>query len=172
MSRHPHRKDYTDAERERALVAWVLAGGHADRSAELLKESQGLEIPATTIRHWAKYSHTELLTRIQAEVMPQVRAEQAIAHQQLGASALDAEARAIEKLVSRMDELEPRDLSGVARNMAVAAGIHVDKSQLLTGQATSIVKHDLGEITRSIKSKGVDLDVTDAEVVSEELVPA
>lgn len=167
--KHPHRKNYTDAERDLAMAAYVRAGGHKDRAAEALAAA-GTPVPPSTIYYWATQAETERLERIRQELGPQLKAEMAEMHQGLAVAAGEIEAKAITRLNEKLDqdEIDGKDLSAVMQRSAIATGIHGEKQLLYLGQPTQIIQRKLPDVLRSLKSKGLDVgDVIDAEVVEE-----
>lgn len=167
---HPHRKDYTDAERDAALTALIICSGHRDRAEALLAE-EGIEVPAKTIYDWATRTQTERYQRLRQEIEPRLRREMADMHQSLAQSAGEIEMKAITRLKEKLDadEVEPKDLSAVMQRSAIATGIHGEKHLLYSGQPTQIIKRDATEVMRKLKARGFDFDLG-PEDVSEESV--
>lgn len=167
---HRHRKDWTEAERDAAMSAYVRCGGHREKAREVLK-TQGIEVPASTIYFWATDKETDRLERIRQELGPQLKAEMAEMHQGLAVAAGEIEAKAIVRLNEKLDsnEIEPKDLSAVMQRSAIATGIHGEKHLLYSGQPTQIVQRDTTEVLRALKAKGFDFDGTAEDVTPPEL---
>lgn len=164
------RRDYTDAERDAAMVAYVLCSGHRDRAHALLKE-QGLHIPAKTLYRWATETEVERLERIREREGPKLKAQMAEMHQGLAVAAGEIEAKAIIRLNEKLEanEVEAKDLSAVMQRSAIATGIHGEKHLLYSGQPTQIVQRSAQDVLRALQAKGIEVpEVVDAEVVVEE----
>lgn len=174
VDKRKHRKDYTPQERNVALTAYALANGNSRKASDFTKEELGVRIPKTTIDRWARHMYPDDYQRIQAEVMPRIHAQMADAHHSLAHRAMEIEARTLERLSQEIHNLDPQKLSTTMRDAAVAGAIHSDKGLIYSGQPTSIVRHEVGEVMRSLKAKGIELegDVVDAQVVDEETVAA
>jgi hypothetical protein len=170
-SKRSNRKDYTDQEIDMGLTAYAITSGKQKRAAELVKEQAGLDIPHETIRSWAQRTHPDRYERIRTEVAPKLQQQMADTHQALAHTAAELEARAVEKLETRLKtgEVEDRDLANIFKSAAIAGGIHVEKAQLLNDRPTQIVQRSASEVLRKLKSKGV---VIEAEVVEETTVEA
>jgi hypothetical protein len=163
--RHPHRKNYTDQEVDAGLTAFAICSGRHERAAELLKRETGFEVPAETIRGWARRTHPERYQRIREEVAPKLQRQMADTHQALADMAAEMETEAVERLRTEMKsgEVEARDLSGIFKNAAIAAGIHTEKAELLNGRPTSRRERSAEEVLRSLKSKGLQFIEGEAE---------
>jgi hypothetical protein len=162
---HRPESHYTDAEKETALLAYVLCSGNRIRAAELCAE-QGLNVPNQTIYRWATHSEIPRLERIRAEIAPKLKAQMAEMHQGLAVSAAEIEAKAIGQLDERLDgeTVSAKDLSAVMQRAAIAGGIHGEKHLLYSGQPTAIVRRDFDQIKRELKDKGIVLDGTAVEI--------
>jgi hypothetical protein len=155
---------YTDYEKDAGLTALAVCSGQRNKAAETLKAETGIEISPTTLKRWAEKDETERYLRIQAELGPVMRARLADLHQTLAEKSGEIEHEALELLRAKLPEMEGRDLTTAARNAAVQTGIHTEKTQLLTGQPTQIVKRDISEVARALKNKGFDIDLPEEEV--------
>jgi transposase len=166
VKRHPHRKDYTEQERDAALIAYVRCGGHREKASEVLKAAD-IHVPPNTLYDWATKTQKDRLERIRQELGPQLKAEMAEMHQGLAVAAGEIEAKAIVRLNEKLDqnEIEAKDLSAVMQRSAIATGIHGEKHLLYSGQPTQIVQRPASEIIRKMRSRGLFIE---AEVVGEE----
>jgi hypothetical protein len=155
---------YTDQERERGLVALAYASGNSRHAAKLLKV-QGLPIPASTLKSWP-VRYADLYDKARLEILPRLNAQLAEQHIELVQSGMKLEQVFRAKIATALDkdELPARDLPGGLRNVATSIGIHSDKARLLRGEPTTIVRHDDPlAILRSLRAKGVDVEIIDGE---------
>lgn len=171
--RHPHRKDYTDAEVDAGLTAYALTSGKKHKAAELV-ETLGYKFPAETIRSWAERTHPERYQKIREDVAPRLQTQMADVHQALADSAAEIEAEAGAKLQDRLKagNVEDRDLGNIYKNAAIVSGIHTEKAELLNGRPTSRPTRSADEVLRKLKARRVLADGSEEEVVAEESVPA
>lgn len=165
----PHGNSSYNAEQiERGLIALAMESGNAKRAVPLLKKGT-IAAPwsayptAKTLEKW-QVQYAERFNEIRAEVVPLVKARLADVHTDLAQSLADLEARTLESLESELDELSAKDRINLVRNAAIAGAVHVDKAQLLRGEATHIVKRELPEIVRALAAKGVVIEGTATEL--------
>ena len=149
------RRDYTDQEINAGLTAMAICSGHRDRAHALLEE-QEIRIPASTLSEWCRKTKLALYERTRQEVAPMLKAQMADMHQELAQTAGDLEREAVSRLRDRMkaDEVETKDLHGIARTAAIATGIHGEKHLLYSGQPTQIVQRDATEVLRELETLG------------------
>lgn len=159
MTRH------SSEEIERGLLEVAVANGNVRRAAQALAED-GIEVGKSTLERWYKHAHRDRYLQIQAEVLPRVRAQAAEQHMDLAERGMQVEHRILSKLEQEVEEIPSRDLAGAARNVATGAAIHTDKASVLRGEPTLITaRHDVSEVVRALRAKGVDLDVIDADAI-------
>jgi hypothetical protein len=173
----PHGNSQYNAEQiERGLIALAMESGNAKRACTLLKKGTAgdpwSKYPTSkTIEEWqAKYA--DRFNEIRAEVVPLVKARLADVHTDLAQSLADLEARTLESLEGELDELSAKDRINLVRNAAIAGAVHVDKAQLLRGEATHIVKRELPEIVRALAAKGVYIEGTATEIDEPAAIPS
>lgn len=164
--KHPHRKDYSEAERQRALIAVAAASGNTRLAARNLAED-GFEIDHTVLWQWQK-RHADKYQRIRADLLPRIREQQADAHRALERRQLEVSLQATELIAQRLPQMDDRDAINAAGKMDIGTGIHADKALLHDGQPTSIVQRTSDELLRELEAEGMKLEAIDAEVVSEE----
>jgi hypothetical protein len=128
------RHGYTDSARADALAALAANGGNFTRTAAQLG------IPRRTLQHWAK-----------GECAPQVRE---LAQQKKGPLADAFEELARELLGGMTPE---KMAAATLQQLATAAGIAVDKMQLLRGQPTTITEMTDEERDAQIRKLGAEL---------------
>jgi hypothetical protein len=106
------RRQYTKRQKATAVVAAELVGQSA------AAEQAG--VPLSTLHQWMMLpAYAELRNKTRADMADEMRV---IAH------------LALRRIAQRIDDFEPRDLS-------ILLGIAIDKSQLLSGQATERTEH-------------------------------
>lgn len=157
---------YTDREIDAVLAAYFVCSGNKRRAAEVVAETEGIQISPTLIWRWARKERVERYEKIREELMPMVKAQNADMHQNLLTSAGEIEAKAVERLSMKLDndEIDAKDLSAVMQRAAIATGVHSDKQLLYSGQPTQIIARDPAEILRALKAKGFDFDGEAEEV--------
>lgn len=162
------RKVFTDPEIHACLSAMAICSGHRKRAVDLLAE-QGIVIAPATLDGWCKRSKLPEYERVRQEVAPILKAQMADMHQELAQTAGELEREALLKLKERLeaDEIETRDLHGVARTAAIATGIHGEKHLLYSGQPTQIVQRDATEVLRELEAMGYRPELIEGEAVEE-----
>lgn len=150
-----------------------MEAGNVGRARKLLKE-QGVfgedKVPLrSTLARWPE-TYADRYAEIRAEVVPKLKARLADVHTDLANRLAELESKTIDDLNANLDELSAKDKANLLRNVAVAGAVHVDKQQLLRGEATSIIgKRELPEIVRALAAKGVVIEGTAEEVTPPEL---
>jgi hypothetical protein len=169
---HPN-SNYDAAEIERGLIAMAMESGNTGRARKLLKEEGALErMPnATTLHRWTE-TYRDRYKEIRAEVLPQIKARLADVHTDLANNLAELEQEAADLLKTNLKKLAARDQINLVRNAAIAGAVHVDKAQLLRGDATSIVKRELPEVVRALAAKGIVIEGTATEVTDAPDPPA
>ena len=154
---HPASK-YSAEEIERGLVLLALESGNVGRTRKLLKEEWGKAPDANTIGRWLE-RYRDHYAEIRQRVAPELKLKMAEVHADLAARLADLEHRTIDELDKELTELSPKDKANLLRNAAVSSGIHIDKSQLLSGGATAIIeRRELPELLRALQAKGVVIE--------------
>lgn len=164
-SKPPARRSrYTEAERERGLVALALFSGNYRRAAKALA-ADGLKIPPNTLYTWPQWFPEEY-ERVRTEVMPRIRAELAERHTELAQANVQVESEALELARKRMDGMEDRDLIALASKAAISSGVHTQRGSELRGEATTVVEHrSAKDIMKRLKDLGIDFIEGEAEEV-------
>jgi hypothetical protein len=166
----PHRAARHSAEQiEASLVVMALESGNIRRTRAKLAElgvfGDEKVPPATTISRWPD-TYKERYAEIRQEVAPRIKARMAETHDDLVTRLTALEHATLDELELELKDLSGKDKAALLRNAAVSAAIHQDKSQLLKGEATQIVKRELPELLRALQAKGVVI-----EGVAEEITP-
>jgi hypothetical protein len=171
----PHRAARHSAEQiEATLVVMALESGNIRRTRAKLKElgvfGKDKVPPATTISRWPD-TYKERYAEIRQEVAPRIKARMAETHDDLVTRLTALEHATLDELELELKDLSGKDKAALLRNAAVSAAIHQDKSQLLKGEATQIVKRELPELVRALAAKGVQVEGLVIEGVAEEITP-
>lgn len=133
------KRMYTDADRERARVAWESTG----RAMRPTARETGM--PIATLQRWveawenpppAALAPPEVYEQVYADVRTSKRGE-------LIAAAWDLAAAAFARAKDALPDASARDA-------ATVAGIAIDKAQLLSGAATERHEHDIRTIIQHL----------------------
>lgn len=165
-------RTFTREQIERALMAVAYANGSCTHASRELAE-QGFDLNPKTLWSWKENLHRDLYKEMQEECLPKIRNDAAERHMEHADAAQAVKLEAIAILKGKLHELPPRDLPGAIRNLGVTAAVDRDKARDLRGEATLVTgtdKRNLKDVLRALKGKGLNVDVVDAEVVSEETV--
>lgn len=170
MERHTGTSRWSAEEVSAALYALAMCSGHYKRASKLLAE-QDIHVRDHTLRYWATESRVAQYQKIREEVAPKLQAQLADMHGALAKSAGEIEARAVERLREKLEanEIDGKDLSAVMQRAAIATGIHGEKQLLYEGQPTQIIQRNASDILRSLKGKGLEIEVTAEEVPTPQL---
>lgn len=130
--------------------------------------------PATpeTLRKWRHRYAAEYLHLCQQEA-PRIRQEVAEESVSLARRYAVAEGKALERLEENMDEIAPRDMANVVRNLATSKGIAVDKYEKIAAPEPDQTNApaQLEALLKGLADKYPGLvpqvEVIEAEVVSE-----
>lgn len=170
------RRDYTDAEIERGLVAVAAANGNAARAAEFLAEEEGLEIPKRTLSRWSRKQHVERYQRVRSEVLPKIRAEVADEYVALTRKQIGVSRKLTDEVDTKLGEPEDRnrvrhlrELANATKDLGLSAAIATDKAQILDHEPTVIVQRDFSEIKRALIAKGAKFVDVDSEEIPDAL---
>ena len=150
-------------------MAMAIHNGNSRRARDFLAQD-GIKLSHQTLREWATKRHVERYAAIRADYLPQMRAQAADEHMDLAERAMQNNALILDRLSANVGELPVKELPGAARNMAVTAGVHTEKAQLLNDQPTQRVAIDLKGTLKELKSMGVEF--VEGTVESEEDVVA
>lgn len=168
---HPAAK-HTAEQIETALVVLALESGNVGRARKKLAETKLFDKvpPASTIGRWPE-TYRERYAEIRSEVAPKIKARLADTHTDLAERLASLEHATIDELETEIAELSGKDKAALLRNVAIAGAVHVDKAQLLKGEATAIVKRELPEIFRALAAKGVVIEGVAEEVPNPPSLP-
>jgi hypothetical protein len=159
---HPASK-YSAEEIERGLVILALESGNVSRCRKILKEEWGKAPDANTIGRWLE-RYRDRYAEIREKVAPDIKARMADVHTDLANRIAMLESKTVDALDAELADLNPKDKANLLRNAAVAGAVHVDKAQLLRGEATHIVRRELPEIFRALAAKGVVIEGVAEEI--------
>lgn len=160
LAPRPPKGRYSEEEIERGLLTIALVAGNTRRAARELK-AQGHPVPRTTLSSWQDI-HADRLAELRRDVVPQIQARMAQQSEDLAERQVEAQHKAIDRFLIKVAELGPRDAASAVRDMAVSRAVNIDKAQLLRGQPTEIVQHDVQADIRALVAGGV------AEIVGNE----
>lgn len=154
------KRQYSQHEIERGLLAVAYYGGNAGAAAAALREDN-LPIPSRTLTHWTRTSKVEDYERVRKELLPKIGAQAADEHRALAQKQIQLSHRMTDELAARVGEIQPRDLSTAIRNLDVGSGIHTQRATDLQpglagryGNGGAI--RDLKGILASLLAKGIE----------------
>jgi hypothetical protein len=156
MSDKRLQRNYTAVETDRALSAVVFHDGNVSRAAKALK-SQGLEVPASTLRGWMR-TKQDRYAQLRDKLLPEIHAKVAEEHTELARENMDVERIYLGRMRKEAGEVPVRDLANFSRNAATGAGIHADKAIALRDRlpgGAPMPQRSLREIMASLKEAGV-----------------
>lgn len=128
---------YTATEIERGLISLAFNAGNS-RNAEKQLKSEGIEIPAVTLRDWARNRfarrYLDICDRHGREIEDTYVARQ----RELALQASDAAAMAVAQTIEDLKAGKLKDPAGAARNLEVVSGTAADKVLVFTGRPNNI----------------------------------
>ncbi len=177
MSTEVAPRDYSEAERRQAMTVYAYVSGSEKRGVKLLAEAD-LDIPWGTIRSWVDRRREEY-AQVKAEVDDHARSIMGDSHRRLANMAMENEEEGLRQAADLLREgkITARELPKLLQSMGILSGIHTEKSELLSGHATSRVASDVGDIKAALEAAGVEVldgsseeepeEIEDAHVVGE-----
>lgn len=151
--------------KERAMIALAEHNGNSRRAAAMLAKD-GIKLSFSCVNEW-RHRDPERYERVRAEVLPRVRLKASERHMDLSERLMDAEGVILGKMMERVDELPPKEMSTALRNVSTSSAIHTDKAQVLSDQPTEIRRLDAGEVLRKLGSRNMRLEATERTLAIE-----
>lgn len=160
---------YTEEDVQRGLTQLALCNGnHAHAHDDLA--TQGHDIPAETLRSWAKNQHAHQYEQIRSDLVPRIHARIATQHEDVARQALEAQALAIQLTHQQLASGNAKQPSTIARDLGTVAGISTDKANLQRGRPTHITEHrDIAGILRSLEANIPGVQPADADTTATEI---
>jgi hypothetical protein len=164
------RTNYTQVEIDTALLTLCLTGRNSIEACRRLKV-EGIEINPRTLRSWRLHTHAKRFAEIERQHAPEIERQMIGQARAIVTAANEGTLEAIDAAREQIKNGEAKDPSTVARNLAVTAGVNVDKSLTLEGRPTVIHGATTldGNIRRLAQQLGFDIDTTAEEM--DELPP-
>jgi hypothetical protein len=134
-------KRYSVEEIDRALSAVAYFNGNTRSAAKALTE-QGVTVPRSTLRNWIT-THQDRYEKLRADLIPRVHERVAEKHLELADAQMEASWEFLQRLLKEKNNIPPRDLSTVQRNLDVGSGVHTDKALVLRGQGAPAIAVNL-----------------------------
>lgn len=166
LTRRPGQ-DYTDTEREEALVVVALHNGNTRRAAAHLAD-QGKPISRSTLESWRR-RYPDRYEEVQKRELPRLRLRLAEQNEEMADSLLDVMRDNIEalKLKASDPDLSFKERADAQYKLSLSQGIVVDKSLVLRGDPTQITEHRTAdESLKGLKRLGLVVDSTAVEVAA------
>lgn len=159
---------YSESERDQALAIFAMEAGRAKVVEAVLAEVE-LKIPIATIQSWAYTGYRDRYERIKGEVEAHARSQLADRTRRFAHLGGEVAEEALTQLLRKLEagEIDVKLLPKVVREAAVAVGIGIEKSELLSGRPTARVSSDMPGLMRELKELGVE-GFIDGDVLSEE----
>jgi len=160
--------EYTTEEVTQALEAMANNNGSASQAVIQLA-TEGLGITEARLKQWAKRTYNEQYKQLRTRFAEENKERLAEAHHAAAVDALDIEAEVDTELRKRLDagEITTKELTALKKAAAVASGIHTEKGQLLSGEATQRIERTPDEIMRALKKHGAKLSWIEGEATEE-----
>lgn len=165
--------EHSEADRRQAMAVYAFVSGREKAGVKLLKEAE-LEIPWGTVRSWVTRYRDEY-AQVKAEVDEHARSMMADSHRRLATLAMESEEEALKQVAVLLErgEIKPRELPKLMQSLGIVAGVHTDKSELMSGHPTSRVAGDLGDIKKALDAAGIEVILEGSvEDEDDEQVPA
>jgi hypothetical protein len=153
---------HTPEEKDQALVLYAMADGRKELVIPWLKEA-GIDVGINTLRGWVRRDG-EHYDQIRQECEAYKRSEHAEMFSGLASLANEVSTEAMRQLRVLLAEgaITPKELPKVAVSASTTAGIATDKSQLLSGNPTARVAHDVDDLQRELASVGITVVIPGA----------
>lgn len=168
MAEKRTRRHYDLVDKERGMVATILAGGSTFHASKHLKD-QGHPVPESTLRDW-RDENPQRYSELQAELAPKLEQKIAAEAEELIVAIAAKERELIEALSPQaIAGLPAKDIAGALRNMSTSKALQVDKVQGPIRGRPKIVQHtyDADDALKSLARRvGFTIDST-AEDITE-----
>jgi hypothetical protein len=181
MTDHSQRKPdrgrglvrYDEQAVETALLELAVCGGNRALARRRLKE-QGMDpVPSQDIlREWSTWRFVERYEELRTQVAPRIRAAIASQQEQLACAAGTAALEAVGHTRKNFRELQAKEMSAAARDLAAISGLSADKASKLRGEPDRVI-----EVRKSADALWARLEtlmggslVVDAQVVDAEIM--
>lgn len=163
--RHRATFRFTDEQRELGMRTLALNSGRTQKTAEMLP----FDIAPTTLAGWkGKPRYAEL----QAEVRKHIAGEMAEESDALARRHAEGERMAVDLLIEKLSEIDPKDLPNAVRNLATSRAISIDKGAQLRGEPAPGVaqRTDPEELWRELRrlAPGVFVEGTAVELQNDD----
>lgn len=150
---------WTMPDVELALQVLALNGGNSSKTSAILESEHNLNVPAQTIRKWAKTQFTNRYNIIQHELRNTISQDLASKLTENAQRSAEITETLLDSLSDDLDGLEPTEKSRVAKDVSQIGSTSIDKSLLLRGQPTDIsVAMKPEEIVAELQRMAVKVD--------------
>ena len=164
-------RDFTPEEITTALEAMAQHNGSASKAIEQLQD-EGLvdELTEARLTTWARRGHKDQYKQLRARYSEQNKETLADRHHTAAVDNLQLEAEANQQIREKIQRgaMDGKELAAVAGKAGINSGIHTEKGQLLSGEATARVERTPDEIARRLKDLGARISF-DHEAEAEEI---
>ena len=146
---------WSEEEVETALRILAMNGGAITRSAEMLA-GEGLPIPRGTLSEWKTKSravqYEKALSTLREEI-GHVVSDRAMA---IATHAATVEAELVMRAGETLGDLEPKELTKAALNLAILKKNNVETARVLRNEPTVVVgSKDVGDTLDSLRQLGI-----------------
>ena len=162
-------KQYSQAEQDEALAIFALESGREKIVTAVLSEA-GIDVNFMTLKDWAYRSEKKRYARIKSEVEEHSRSQLADRTRRFAHLGAEVGEEALLQIKAKLDagEISPKELPKIVHEAAVAAGIGIDKSELLSGRPTARVSTDFTGLLDELKGLGIEFIEGEAEEVEDD----
>jgi hypothetical protein len=154
----------TPDEMRLALTVYASQNGRADLVEPMLKDLK-LSIPLKRLRSWVYRDRRDEYEQIKQEYDAYVRSQAVDGFRAVASLATEVSGEAMRQLneALKRGEVSLKELPKAAASAMVTAGIATDKGELLSGNPTTRVAHDVDDLTRDLASVGITIVMPGAE---------
>ena len=137
LGQKPVKGRYTSDERELALRLLAFNGGNVSRTVQQLAQD-GHAISDTALRSWKEVVYARRYAELCGEVANDVAANAAGEAMEIATQAAEAERLYVNAAMSRIDEVDARDLARGAQALSQVKATQIHSARLLREQPTEI----------------------------------
>jgi hypothetical protein len=150
---------YSPQQKRIALEILAANSKMTEPTRRMLDEVGLNDLRVDTVREWARRGHKDEYDQIRQELEAWIRTNTAERFRAITSMAHDVQEEGLRQIKAALQrgELKPTEIPRALQPAAVAAGIAIDKSELLSDRPTERVSHDVGDLRRELASVGVTI---------------
>ena len=154
------RRRYSEAEKQAALTALILAGGNSE------KVGKELGISPNTLRDW-RSTDSDLYERLRNDLAPVIAEKIAADAEALAVTLTEVEQKIAQHVLDHLEDLKPGEAASALRNVSTSKALQFDKlSSPVRGRPTVIhAAQDAGQaLVEMGRRLGIAIDSTAVEI--------